>query len=588
MNIGQEVFALDIGTRTVVGLVVRKQEKGYKILAHKVMEHKGRAMYDGQIHDIEAVSDSVRQIKETLEGMLGRKLERAAVAAAGRALYTVESVAQKNTSPFMEITREDVDSLQADALANAIKSLSGKNASEAFTDYHCVGYSIIKWFLEDEELNNLIGQKGRSISVKIVATFLPRSVVESLLTVLKRCGLELLSITLEPIAAGAVVVLPGMRKLNIALVDIGAGTSDIAISRDGSIFAYGMVPMAGDEITEKICEVYLLDFNEGERVKRELLTKEKVCFQDILGQNHELATKDILEAIKTSVYQLSSEIARKILELNGKAPAAVICVGGGSLMPGLTECIAAQLDLSKDRVGIRRREGITFVEGEEELSGPFAVTPVGIAVNALEGTTLSFINVKVNDIKVNILGQDKPTVLKALLHAGITPAQIFGMPGMALTFRINGELRVVKGKMAKPAEIMINGRRAGLDAEISDGDAISFIPAVDGEPARAKVADIIKNEDKINIRINGRDISINPDIFIDGRPIAPEEEIMDNASITVREKNLILSDIFNIISFKPEGMAGKLVMKINGNEAGFTSPVKSGDDIEIYWKNIPS
>jgi len=588
VKMGQEVFALDIGTRTVVGLMVRKQEKGYEILGSKVLEHTGRAMYDGQIHDVEAVAKSVRQIKESVENMLGRKLEKAAVAAAGRALYTVEAAARKKTSPFVEITQQDIDSLQADALANAIKSLSGKNVFEAFADYHCVGYSIVKWFLEDEELDNLIGQKGRFISVKIVATFLPRSVVESLLTVLKRCGLELFSITLEPIAAGSVVILPGMKKLNIALVDIGAGTSDIAISKDGSIFAYGMVPLAGDEITEKICETYLLDFNESERVKRELLTHEKICFQDILGQTHELAARDILEAVKTSTYQLSSEIAQKILGLNGKAPAAVICVGGGSLMPGLMECIASQLDLPKERVGTRSKESITFISGQDELSGPFAVTPVGIAVNALEGTTLSFINVKVNDETINILGQDKPTVLKALLAAGFSPVQIYGMPGMALTFKIKGEMKVVKGKMAEPAEIILNGERSRPDALISDGDVITFKPAVDGEPGRAKLADFINDEDKTKIIINGRDFSIDPDIIMDGRQVSPEEDIIDNASITIRTRDIILSDIFNIIDFKPESVSGKLVIKINGCDAGFASAVKNGDQIDIYWKNIPS
>lgn len=588
MKIGQEVFALDIGTRTVVGVVVRKHEKGYEIVAHNVLEHKGRAMYDGQIHDVEAVADSVRQIKDSLEKKLGKKLEKAAVAAAGRALYTVEAVAVKNTSPFVEITRQDIDSLKADALANAIKSLSGRNVTESFSDYHCVGYSIVKWFLEDEELDNLIGQKGRSISVKIVATFLPRSVVESLLTVLKRCGLELFSITLEPIAAGSVVILPGMKKLNIALVDIGAGTSDIAISKEGSIFAYGMVPLAGDEITERICETYLLDFSEGERVKRELLTMKKVHFQDILGQNHELDAKDILDTIKTSTYQLSSEIARKIISLNGRAPAAVICVGGGSLLPGLTESIASQLDLPKERVGIRSRESITFISGQEELSGPFAVTPLGIAVNALEGTTLSFINVKVNDLTVNLLGQDKPTVLKALLHAGFTPALVYGMPGMALTFKINGELKVVKGKMAEPAKIMVNGKKAETDSLISDGDVITFEPAVDGEPGKAKLADFISDTDRLKIKINGRDFSIDPDIIMNGKPVSPEEDIVDNASITMKTKDIILSDIFNIIDFKPESMTGKIVMKINGCEAGFASTVKDGDEIDIYWKNIPS
>lgn len=588
MNSGQEVFALDIGTRTVVGLVMQKDGKDYKILAHEVIEHESRAMYDGQIHDVQAVAGSVKHIKQTLEHKIGCKLEKAAVAAAGRALYTVEATAKRNTSPYVEITPEDVESLEADALANAIKSLSGKNSLEAFFDYHCVGYSVIKRFLEDENIDNLIGQKGRSISVKIVATFLPRTVVESLLTVLKKCDLELYSITLEPIAAGSVVILPNMRKLNIALVDIGAGTSDIAISRDGSIFAYGMVPLAGDEITERICEAFLVDFDEGERIKRELSTEKCICFQDILGQKGEVSAEDVLQAVKPSLYQLSSEIARKILELNGKAPAAVLCVGGGSLMPGVCESVAAQLELSRERVGIRTRESISFVKGEEKLSGPFAVTPVGIAVNALEGESLFYIKVRVNDMIVNILGQDKPTVLKALLHAGFTSSQIFGIPGMALTFKINGVLKIIKGEMAHQAEVTVNGHKAAFDDPISDGAVIKFKPAINGEPARAKIKDFISDEYKIHIKINGRDIAVNPIILMDGKPVSPEEDILDESSITFSRKNMIMSDIFNIISFEPEGMTGKLIMKINGEEAGFASEIKDGDEIEIYWENIPS
>lgn len=587
MKMGQEVFAVDIGTRTIVGLVVRKEGRGFSILAQEVVEHESRAMYDGQIHDVEAVARNVRRVKESLEKKLGHRLEKVAVAAAGRALLTVEAAARKETSPYVEITGDDIRSLEVDALANAVKALSSKNSSGTFENYHCVGYSVIKWFLEDDPLDNLLGQKGRSISVKIVATFLPRVVVESLITVLKRCDLELYSITLEPIAASSVVVLPNMRKLNIALVDIGAGTSDIALSRDGSIFAYGMVPMAGDEITEKICETFLLDFDEGERVKRELLTKDRIQFRDILGQEHEIPSADVLEAIKPAVFQLSSEIARKIVELNGKTPAAVLCVGGGSLMPGLTEYIAANLELPKERVGIRDRESINFVKGGEGLSGPFAVTPIGIAVNALEGTNLSFIKVHVNEKLINILGQQKPTVLNALLHGGIAPADIFGRPGMALTFKLNGELKIVKGRLPRPAVITMNGEQVGLNAEVADNAVIKFEPACSGEDARAKIRDFLGDEDKMCIKINGREFSVDPHITMNDSPASPDDDIVDDAEIIVKKRELILSDIFNIISFKPEGMTGKLVMKINGLDAGFTSPVKSGDEVEIYWKNMP-
>ncbi|WP_213973993.1 cell division protein FtsA [Tepidanaerobacter acetatoxydans] len=585
-KVGQEVFALDIGTRTVAGLVVSKQCKTYKILAHKVLEHESRVMYDGQIHDIEAVAKSVRSIKEDLEKKLNKKLEKAAVAAAGRALYTVEAETERKTSPFIEVTKEDIRSLETEALSKAIKSLAEKNKQGDFDNYYCVGFSPIKWFLEDESLENLLGQKGSSISVKIVATFLPRTVVESLLTVLNRCDLGLESLTLEPIAAGDIVVLPGMRKLNIALVDIGAGTSDIAISRDGSIFAYGMVPMAGDEITEKICEEFLLNFDEGERVKRELSLHETVKFMDILGNTEELCTKKITETISPIINELSAKIARKILELNGKTPAAVLMIGGGSLMPGLPESLAAHLEIPKERVGVKGREGLTDIQGCEDFTGPFSVTPIGIAINSLKGAHLSSYKVYINEKPINILAQDNPTVLNALLYAGKSSAEIFGRPGLAKTFKLNGKLKIVKGEMAKPAIVTMNGKNVDLNEPIKDGAVISFLAAKDGKAGSSKIKEYISEEDKISLKINGRNFIIDPVIKVCGRTISPEEEIPDDALITIEPRDMILSDVFSIISFKPEGMAGKLVMKINGIDAGFADPIKHNDEIEIYWENL--
>lgn len=585
-KVGQEVFALDIGTRTVAGLVVSKQGKTYKILAHKVLEHESRVMYDGQIHDIEAVAKSVRAIKEDLEEKLNKKLEKAAVAAAGRALYTVEAETERKTSPFIEVTEEDIRSLETEALSKAIKSLAEKNKQGDFDNYYCVGFSPIKWFLEDESLENLLGQKGSSISVKIVATFLPRTVVESLLTVLNRCDLGLESLTLEPIAAGDIVVLPGMRKLNIALVDIGAGTSDIAISREGSIFAYGMVPMAGDEITEKICEEFLLNFDEGERVKRELSLHEKVKFMDILGNTEEFCTKKIIETISPIINELSAKIARKILELNGKTPAAVLMIGGGSLMPGLPESLAAHLEIPKERVGVKGREGLNDIQGCEDFTGPFSVTPIGIAINSLKGAHLSSYKVYINEKPINILAQDNPTVLNALLYSGKSSTEIFGRPGLAKTFKLNGKLKIVKGEMAKPAIVTMNGKNVDLNEPIKDGAVISFIPAEDGKAGSSKIKEYISDEDRISLKINGRNFIIDPVIKVSGRTMSPEEEIPDDALITIEPRDMILSDVFSIISFKPEGMAGKLVMKINGIDAGFADPIKDNDEIDIYWENL--
>lgn len=585
MQDNNEVFALDIGTRTIVGMVVKKEGDSFRILAQEVMEHDSRVMYDGQIHDIEMVAKSVIKLKKSLEKQLGYKLKKAAVAAAGRAIYTVQATAEKETSPYLEITWEDIKALKADALSNAVKCLSTKKKNANFEDYHCVGYSIVNWFLENDPIDNLLGQKGKSISVKIVAIFLPRVVVESLMTVLKRCNMELYSITLEPIAASDVVVLPSMRKLNIALVDIGAGTSDIAISKDGSIVAYGMVPFAGDELTDKICEIFLLDFDEGEKVKRQLSQSNLITVQDILGQTMKLSATEIVDAIKSTIQKLAAKIARKILELNGKPPAAVICIGGGSLMPKVTEYIAYNLELPKQRVGIKGRESIAFIKGNDNLSGPFYITPIGIAVNALSGTYLSFIQVYVNNKPVHILGQNHSTILDALLYTGYSSSQIFGKPGMAKTFTLNGKIKIIRGTMAKPGKVFIDGKKADFDTKIWDKAIIDFTPAEDGKPGRARVKDFITKEYMTNITVNGRDLSIEPIVEVNGKKVDLNYEIPDDAKVVVSKRNMIFSDIFNIISFDIKDVKGNLTMEVNGKKVGFASKIEDGDDIKIHWQN---
>src|SRR5690625_5476720 len=115
---------------------------------------------------------------------------------------------------------------------------------------------------------------GDKATVEVIATFLPQVVVESLLASLERADLTMEALTLEPIAAIHVLIPDSMRRLNIALVDIGAGTSDVAITKDGTVIAYGMVDQAGDEITEAVSDKYLLDFTEAEQARSEEHTSE--------------------------------------------------------------------------------------------------------------------------------------------------------------------------------------------------------------------------------------------------------------------------------------------------------------------------
>src|SRR5699024_10663995 len=136
---------------------------------------------------------------------------------------------------------------------------------------------------DGEQIGSPIDQTGDNVSVEIIATFLPKVVIESLLAALDRANLTMDALTLEPIAAIHVLIPDSMRRLNVALIDIGAGTSDIAITSDGTVTAYGMVPVAGDKITEAISDEYLLDFQVAEKTKRDIVSHGEASVHDILG-----------------------------------------------------------------------------------------------------------------------------------------------------------------------------------------------------------------------------------------------------------------------------------------------------------------
>ena len=324
------VFALDIGTRSVIGIVAEQRDGLLHILATERMEHKTRAMLDGQIHDVPQVAAIIREVKRRLTERTGA-LQSAAVAAAGRALYTMTAEAEQDiTGTITPAQQRDLDFAGVQA---AQRKLAHSHTVDDPTRYYCVGYSTIRYTLDGNELKTLIGQRGRHAQATVIATFLPRQVVDSMQSALRETHLEMRALTLEPIAGINVLIPPTMRHLNLVLVDIGAGTSDVAITRGGSVIAYGMVPMAGDEITEAISREYLLDFNIAEDIKRKAADGQDVSFTDILGMKLSLSAEQVIAAIKPGVEHLANEIAKQILELNGDPPQAVMLVRGGAHTP---------------------------------------------------------------------------------------------------------------------------------------------------------------------------------------------------------------------------------------------------------------
>ncbi|MBQ9478920.1 MAG: rod shape-determining protein, partial [Selenomonadaceae bacterium] len=286
----EKIFALDIGTRSVIGIVaVKEPDDSLTIIATQRREHKTRAMLDGQIHDVPKVAAIIKEVTDELEKEVGA-LKSAAVAAAGRELFTVTADASFESDST--ITDDEETNLKFAAVQNAQANLASLHSLNP-EDYYCVGYSTIKYELDGVRLKSLVGQRGRLATATVIATFLPCQVINSIQSALDSVGLEVRALTLEPIAAINVLILPSMQHLNLVLVDIGAGTSDIAITTNGSIIAYGMVPVAGDEITDAISQNFLLDFNVAENVKRNAAIGQRSTFGNILGDQFDLTPEEV-------------------------------------------------------------------------------------------------------------------------------------------------------------------------------------------------------------------------------------------------------------------------------------------------------
>ncbi|NSW82051.1 MAG: rod shape-determining protein [Syntrophothermus sp.] len=602
MSESQRVFALDVGTRTVTGLVLEKNGSDIRILGARTIEHETRAMYDGQIHDVEAVAAVINRIKKELEDELKMQLNQAAVAAAGRALRTATGEVERQRDYFQEFTREEVHALELEAVQEAQIKIASAEGEEGEEGYFCVGYSVINYYLEGQVIGSLVGQVGSEVRVKVIATFLPRVVVDSLLSALRKAGLEMYSLTLEPIAAMSVAIPPRMRLLNLALVDVGAGTSDIAVVKKGTITAYGMVPIGGDEVTERIAEEYLLDFNTAENVKCRLGENEKIKFEDVLGNSIEVQTSEAIEVIRIVVRELAVRVAREILVLNQKAPDAVICVGGGSLTPRFLQELADCLELPANRVGIRTREAVKEIQGEfPSLQGPQGVTPLGIGFKALEGKPLPFMRVVVNQRQVPVWGLKETTVATALLSAGISLQQLYGKPGLGLTVDVNGVVKVIKGGLGTSPVIKVDGKQATLDTVVHDGAVIDYVKGQDGSDAQCTVRDIVKDAGG-EVYVNGQKVNILPTISMNGQAAALDDPVPDRAKIQYSLQNSV-REILQKSGVGEEYLEEKIVtlrlndkpvsvrwlaceVQVNGRPVGMDEYVLFGSKVEYKLKAL--
>lgn len=646
MNVEHEcVFAIDIGTRKVAGLIVDVVDNAPKIKHYVVKEHSERTMEDGQIHDVPKVAQLVTKVKKELEEATGLTLEKASVAAAGRLLVTVEGTSKIELFPGEVLSETRVKALELEAVHQAQKGIAERQMQRS-DSFYCVGYSVLGYTIDRNKINNLVGQKGQEAGVEIIATFLPRIVVDSLTAVLQRAGLEFSSMTLEPIAASHVAIPKDMRRLNLALVDIGAGTSDIAITSDGTVVAYGMVPKAGDEITEHLCDRLLLDFLTAEELKRAFAKEQglraneepqqsQFTYTDILGFEQIISRQELAELINEVTENLAKEIAKEILRLNVEPPQAVILVGGGSLTPFITENLANALGIDNRRIGRRGKEILNLLGfTDDSLIGPIFVTPIGIALATLDRVSLTMHNLYLNGNMLTLLSDGRTLKISdVLINGGYNSREIYGTVGVPLTVYLNEEPLIIPGKRGKGATIYLNGEPVSVDTPINQilqssakeqkkAIKIDVVSAQVGEAGKATLKDVILKDNPLidsrelndfvsklgkstkTITWEGTTYELREIILVNGRAEPLDYELNEGDSLTI-QKTQTVEDALKILEIEGKfdfnqvekalnsfyylngqkiELLSNATVRLNGKDVDLKETIKSGDVLSFVDK----
>ncbi|MGN0317292.1 MAG: cell division FtsA domain-containing protein [Lachnospira sp.] len=548
------VFGLDIGTRTIVGVVGMMEHSRFKVVAMAQSEHETRAMLDGQIHDIYKVGDTIRKVKNELEKQLQVTLNDVCIAAAGRVLKTVNSSAEYSFDEETRITQEHIYSLNLLAVENAHNMVNEEGSDVRF---YCVGNTPIRFKLNGYDINNLEGHKASKIGVELIATFLPEEVVDGLYEAVEYAGLHVASLTLEPIAAMNVAIPEQYRLLNIGLVDVGAGTSDICITKDGSVIAYGMIPYAGDEITETIAKNYLVDFNTADKIKISASGKKKglVTFKDIMGITQKVQASEIQKIADKAIETMTKEVADKIKELNGGKPVnAVFVVGGGGKMPGYTDMLADYLGIVKERVAVRGEEVLTSVDFDIDnfKKDSLYVTPVGICTNYYSQKN-NFVFVTVNNDRVKMYDNNRLTVVDAIMQVGYPNELLFPRRGAEIKFTVDGKARLVRGSAGEGAVVTLNGKQANLNSPIEQNDVIVVKESTVGEPASITIGQLDEFNSVISFVVNEKNVSCPRFAYVNGELKSEFYDICDGDKIRM-ENFYTVKQLFEFLDFDTKGL----------------------------------
>jgi cell division protein FtsA len=378
--------ALDVGTEFAKALVF-EIEGGVGVVRGVGRKRQGLAhMQSGTVADISAVVDNCAVALQEAEEMAGFRPEQVVIGIAGELVKGFTTVVDQqrpkadlpNTQPELG---KLIEGVQRQAMREAERSVTWETGLQS-VDVRLVHAAVVGAWIDGYAVTNPIGFQGRNVRIAIFDAFAPLVHLGALQTVAAKLGMELIAVVAEPYAVARVLDSEQVRQGGALFVDVGGGTTDVALVRQGGIEGTRMFALGGRAFTKSIADRLELPFPRAEALK--------VDYARGISGDRESAVREIV-ADDVAVWAAGVELVMEELAAGDLLPGRIYLCGGGSRLPEIREALGAEafsrhLPFARPpEVSILSPEQIETIRDQTQLlEDQQDVTPMGLAYQAIE------------------------------------------------------------------------------------------------------------------------------------------------------------------------------------------------------------
>lgn len=390
-NSKEYFLALDIGTEVAKALVfqINKQEKNANIIGVGRQRQKRGNMQSGAVSDISGVIETCQlSIKEALANAKIKNVKKAIVGIAGELVKgTTTTVHYERLNSDSRIDFQELKGIIQKVQLKAFERISQQIEWETGQDIDVklINAAIVDVRIDGYQVTNPIGFQGKDVSVSIFNAYAPMIHLGALQTIADELHIDLLSIAAEPYAVARSVDYDDALDFNAIFIDIGGGTTDIAVVRNGGLEGTKMFAFGGRAFTKKLAQELRINFEEAEELKISYA-------QGKLSSEVSNKVEQILQS-DCAVWLSGVELSLSEFASSDVLPSKILLCGGGSGLPGIKKALASKewvrnLPFAKTPVVsfLQPRDVVRVLDKTNSLNNPQDVTPMGLANLILDVT----------------------------------------------------------------------------------------------------------------------------------------------------------------------------------------------------------